>query len=201
MHGLHGPPHGAVRACVRVCERATLRLGVAHHSIIVLTSSIFRLPPQPTSAYGIPDPILQRAEALGHAFDATCRPAISLGTEGNVAALTVAATPSTTAAAAAAAAATKAPLALTLEGAAAVLQRVAGGYEQQQEGATAALASSLAQVAPGFDPSPALEGQACVYLLRVPSGAGAASAASFYVGETESIRRRLEQHRCVWLFE
>jgi hypothetical protein len=139
--------------------------------------------PNKNSAYGIPDPILQRAEALGHAFDATCRPAI--GNDEATAVMAPAPAPAPPTA-----------KALTLEGAAAVLQRVAaGGYEQPD--------AALAQVAPGFDPSPALEGQACVYLLRVPAAAGSASAsaASFYVGETESVRRRLEQHRCVLFFQ
>lgn len=37
-------------------------------------------------------------------------------------------------------------------------------------------------------PPPSLEGQACVYVLILPSQ-------TLYVGETESIRQRLEQHR------
>lgn len=83
---------------------------------------------------------------------------------------------------------------LTLDGAAAVLRRVAAaGESANQEGAGAG--AVLATVAPGFDPSPALEGRACVYLLRVPAAVGGEGL--FYVGETESVRRRLEQHRCV----
>lgn len=172
------------------------------HSSIVCTPT-FRSPPIPSSltrtlfththkhtgensAYGIPEPILQRAQALGHAFDTACRPSSPSP---------VPAAPSPEGATTT----TAAPFP-TLAGGATVLQRLHGASEDD---------ARAVMVAPGFDPSPALEGQACVYLLHVPrppdtTDTGTSSRrqgpgppAWFYVGETESVRRRLEQHRCV----
>lgn len=156
------------------------------------SSSISTPPPTRTHnthrAYGIPEPILQRAQALGHAFDTACRPPSSSPLPPLA--------PSTP---------TCAPAPPTLAGATTVLQRLYSSSTAAEPDARAA----VAVVAPGFDPSPALEGRSCVYLLCVPPppprtsdmGEGARTPtpppSSFYVGETESVRRRLEQHRCV----
>ena len=42
-------------------------------------------------------------------------------------------------------------------------------------------------IPPGWSPSPRLEGQSCVYILNVED--------RFYVGETDSFSKRIQQHR------
>ena len=43
-----------------------------------------------------------------------------------------------------------------------------------------------------YQPPASLEGHSCVYILHLRQGG---SPETFYVGETESIRQRLQQHR------
>lgn len=46
------------------------------------------------------------------------------------------------------------------------------------------------------DPPPGVEGSACLYALEVDRAVeGGGHSRWFYVGETESVRKRLAQHR------
>lgn len=49
------------------------------------------------------------------------------------------------------------------------------------------------RIPPQWSAPPALEGRSCVYILEL--GSSTTSDASFYVGETDSLHRRLAQHR------
>ena len=121
--------------------------------------------------YGIPETILERARVLGGEFDQTCRGGGREGGgkgwrgEGR-----------------------------TLEGAEEVLTDVLQRFYSSSSSSSSSLPSFL-RVPPGFDPSPSLEGSACLYILSLPSSSSSSLPPSFYVGETESARQRLAQHR------
>jgi hypothetical protein len=70
---------------------------------------------------------------------------------------------------------------ITLERAVAIAQKVTGTN-----------ASSVHQIPPIFYPPPSLEGRSCLYILQVQS---TTSAPQFYVGETDSLERRIREHR------
>jgi hypothetical protein len=72
------------------------------------------------------------------------------------------------------------------------------GNEEEEEEEELALYPVEAR----HDPPPSLEGHACVYVLRIPGRAlsrGVGAADWFYVGETESVQKRLGQHRRRWV--
>ncbi|TFJ80938.1 hypothetical protein NSK_007581 [Nannochloropsis salina CCMP1776] len=89
---------------------------------------------------------------------------------------------------------------MTLEGAAEVLASIFRGYHSSSSNSLPpSLLPSLPpfqRVPPGNEPSPSLEGSACLYVLLYPPPSSALlTPPSFYVGETESARQRLAQHR------
>jgi hypothetical protein len=144
-------------------------------------------------AYHIPEPILERAVELGQAFDTVCRgrgpPGAGgvAGEEGEE--VEVGGVPGAD------------PAALdvvSLEAARGMMldvarayrgEEAAGGKGGRRKGPGAPLATVV--VPAGYEPPPAVEGFACVYVLCVPGPGGR----MFYVGETESVRRRLGEHR------
>jgi len=124
--------------------------------------------------YGIPETILERARVLGGDFDEACRGGAGKGRkeggkEGG----------------------------RTLEGAEEVLRDVLQRYYSSPSSVSSIPPSfpSFHRVLPSFDPSPSLEGSACLYILFLPSSPSSSLPPSFYVGETESVRQRLAQHR------
>lgn len=59
------------------------------------------------------------------------------------------------------------------------------------ESAAGTTARKSVFIPPGYTPPPSLEGQSCVYILEL----GKLGNYSYYVGETDSLVRRLSQHR------
>ena len=119
-------------------------------------------------AYGIPEAILSRATELGREFDRVCRGEGS-GDEGDGVGDGVREA--------------MGQWELALEQAVEVMERVGVAY--RDEGGERREAVVI--VPAGFDSPPRLEGSACVYIVKGERG--------FYVGETESVRQRLMQHR------
>ena len=120
--------------------------------------------------YGIPETILERARVLGGNFDETCRGGgREGGREGG----------------------------RTLEGVEEVLTDVLERYYGSSSFSSSRPPSfpPFHRVSSGFDPSPSLEGNACLYILFLRSSPSSSLPPSFYVGETESVRQRLAQHR------
>jgi len=125
--------------------------------------------------YGIPEAILERARVLGGEFDQACRGGGRVGgREGWRGECR------------------------TLEGAEEVLTDILQRFYSSSSSSSSSLPPSLPpflRVPSGFDPSSSLEGNACLYILFLPSSPSSPLPPSFYVGETNSARQRLAQHR------
>jgi hypothetical protein len=70
---------------------------------------------------------------------------------------------------------------ITLERAVTIAQEVTGSDT-----------SSVHQIPPIFHSPPSLEGRSCIYILQIDS---TTSAPQYYVGETDSLERRIREHR------
>ena len=128
-------------------------------------------------AYGIPPSILKRAQTLGAAFDEVCRGG---GGGGGGGGSSISLFPQE--------AEKDRRRSPSLDHASTLMTEVLRSYASFSSSSSSSCSTPL-RVAPGFDPTPALEGSACVYVLFLPS------SSSFYVGETDSARQRLAQHR------